>query len=132
MHPTDTAKSNDIITAKNVDLSTCDRELVQYPEAIQPHGVMLTVDDHSNLIVHASANCAQLLGGGPDSIIGKSADNVLGPTGRDLIGKLRRMALDGGPVHVAREVFRQVGPGVSPLCASLRRTHHPGTRKRAA
>ena len=105
MHPSDTAKSNDIITAKNVDLSTCDRELVQYPEAIQPHGVMLTVDDHTNLIVHASANCAQLLGGGPDAIIGKSADNVLGPTGRDLIGKLRRMALDGGPVHVARESF---------------------------
>ncbi len=105
MDPSDTEKSNDIITAKNVDLSSCDRELVQYPEAIQPHGVMLTVDDHSNLIVHASANCAQLLGAGPDAIIGKSADSVLGRTGRDLIGKLRRMALDGGPVHVARESF---------------------------
>ena len=105
MKPSDTEKSNDIITAKNVDLSTCDRELVQYPEAIQPHGVMLTVDEHTNLIVHASANCAQLLGGGPDAIIGKSADHVLGPTGQDLIGKLRRMALDGGPVHVAREFF---------------------------
>src|SRR5208337_4710300 len=91
--------------AKNVDLSTCDRELVQYPEAIQPHGVMLTVDDRTNLIVHASSNCAQILGAGPDGIIGKSADNVLDPTGRDLIGKLRRMALDGGPVHVARESF---------------------------
>ncbi len=101
MDPSDTA----IITAKNVDLSTCDRELVQYPEAIQPHGVMLTVDDHTNLIVHASANCARLLGGRPDAIIGKSADNVLGPTGRELIGKLHRMALDGGPVHVAREFF---------------------------
>ena len=105
MNPSDTARSNDIITAKNVDLSTCDRELVQYPEAIQPHGVMLTVDDRTNLIVHAGANCAQILGAGPDGIIGKSADNVLGPTGRDLIGKLRRMALDGGPVHVAREFF---------------------------
>ena len=58
-------------------------ELVQYPEAIQPHGVMLTVDDHTklNCVCH-SANCAQLLGSGPDAIIGKSADNVLGPTGR--------------------------------------------------
>ena len=105
MNTSDTTKNNDIITAKNVDLSTCDRELVQYPDAIQPHGVMLTVDDHTNLIVHASANCAHLLGGGPDAIIGKSADNVLGPTGRELIGKLRRMALDGGPMHVAREFF---------------------------
>ncbi len=105
MDPSDIANTGDIITAKNVDLSTCDRELVQFPDAIQPHGVMLTVDDHSNLIMHASANCAQLLGMGPDAVIGKSADSILGHTGSDLIGKLRRMALDGGPVHVVRESF---------------------------
>ena len=64
MQPSDTEKSGGIITARNVDLSTCDRELVQYPEAIQPHGVMLTVDDRTNLIVHASANCAQFLAPG--------------------------------------------------------------------
>ncbi len=104
MDPTG-AKTGDIITAKNVDLSTCDRELVQFPEAIQPHGVMLTVDDQTNLILHASANCADLLGSGPEAILGKKAASVLGPAGRDLIGALQRMALDSGPVHVARESF---------------------------
>ncbi len=103
--PTDTPNTGDMITAKNVDLSSCDRELIQYPEAIQPHGVMLTVDDRSNLILHASANCAQLLGSGPDAVIGKSAVSVLGRTGHDLLGTLRRMALDSGPVHVVRESF---------------------------
>jgi chemotaxis family two-component system sensor kinase Cph1 len=104
MDPTG-AKTGGVITAKNVDLSTCDRELVQFPEAIQPHGVMLTVDDQTNLILHASANCAELLGSGPEAILGKKAATVLGPAGRDLIGALQRMALDSGPVHVARESF---------------------------
>ncbi len=99
------AKTEDIVTAKNVDLSSCDRELIQFPQAIQPHGVMLTVDDQSNLILHASANCARLLGAGPDAILGKSAASVLGRTGRDLAQTLRRMALDSGPVNVVRESF---------------------------
>ena len=105
MDPSGKASDGGMITAKNVDLTTCDRELVQYPEAIQPHGVMLTVDDRTSRIMHASANCAALMGAGPDGLIGRSADAVLGPAGRDLISRLRRMALDGGPVHVARESF---------------------------
>lgn len=28
------AKTEDIVTAKNVDLSSCDRELIQFPQAI--------------------------------------------------------------------------------------------------
>ena len=105
MDPTGAANPGGIITAKNVDLTTCDRELVQYPEAIQPHGVMLTVDDQSNRIVHASANCAELLGAQPEAIIGKGAASVLGAAGRDLVGVLHRIALEAGPMHVARELF---------------------------
>lgn len=93
------------ITARNVDLSSCDRELVQYPEAIQPHGVMLTVDEQSQLVMHASANCAELLAAGPEAVIGKSITSVLGAGWRDLIGTLHRMPLDSGPVNVTRESF---------------------------
>jgi len=98
-------RTDEIITARNVDLSSCDRELIQYPDAIQPFGVMLTVDEQTNLILHASANCARLLGAEPDGLIGKSATSVLGRTGSDLFGRLHRMALDSGPVDVARESF---------------------------
>ena len=38
------------VTAKNVDFSNCDRELVQFPGAIQPHGVMLVVDEPDYII----------------------------------------------------------------------------------
>ena len=97
--------NDDSITARNVDLTSCDRELVQFPQAIQPHGVMLTVDEQSNLVMHASANCAELLGRGPDAIIGTNVSNLLGAAWRDLIGTLHKMPLDGGPVNVTRETF---------------------------
>jgi len=101
----DPVKADDVVTAKNVDLSTCDRELVQYPEAIQPHGAMLTVDDQSHLILHASANCAEFLGKPPEAVVGSTVAAVLGPAWRDLTATLHRMPLDSGPVNIARESF---------------------------
>ena len=101
----DPVKADDVVTAKNVDLSTCDRELVQYPEAIQPHGAMLTVDDQSHLILHASANCAEFLGKPPEAVVGSTIAAVLGPAWRDLTATLHRMPLDSGPVNIARESF---------------------------
>ena len=110
MDPIDAAHTDEIITAKNVDLTSCDRELVQYPEAIQPHGVMLTVGEASNLVMHASANCADLLGKGPDAVIGANIDIVLGRAWREPIAALHRMSLDSGPVNVARESFMGSDP----------------------
>ena len=55
-------KNKDLVTAKNVDLSNCDREQVQYPGAIQAHGAMLIVDEPDYIIRQASENCRQLLG----------------------------------------------------------------------
>ncbi len=99
------ADSGGIVTAKNVDLSSCDRELVQYPEAIQPHGAMLTVDEQSDRVLHASANCAAFIGKPPEAVIGAPIAAVLGPGWRELIGSLHRMPLDSGPVNIARESF---------------------------
>ncbi len=99
------ADSGGIVTARNVDLSSCDRELVQYPEAIQPHGAMLTVDEQSDRVLHASANCAAFIGKPPEAVIGAPIAAVLGPGWRDLIGSLHRMPLDSGPVNIARESF---------------------------
>ena len=51
-----------VVTAKNVDLSNCDRELVQFPGAIQAHGAMLIVDEPDLIIRQASANCEHVIG----------------------------------------------------------------------
>lgn len=93
------------VTAKNVDLSSCDRELVQYPDAIQPHGALLAVDEQSELILHASANCARFVGKPPEALIGATLAAVLGASSRELVASLHRMPLDSGPVNIARESF---------------------------
>ena len=70
------------VTAKNVDFSNCDRELVQFPGAIQPHGVMLVVDEPDYIIRQASANCHALLGRGPEELIGRSITELFGDAHR--------------------------------------------------
>ncbi|WP_028637914.1 SpoIIE family protein phosphatase [Nocardioides sp. URHA0032] len=60
-----------------VDLSTCDREPIHIPGAIQPHGVLLALDgDHQ--VRMASANSATLLGVGPDDALGHPLADVVG------------------------------------------------------
>ncbi|TIC83568.1 GAF domain-containing protein [Nocardioides sp. GY 10113] len=69
-----------------VDLSTCDREPIHVPGAIQPHGVLLAMDDDGGVVV-ASANCAQLLGVACEAAIGLAAEDLLGPEVAALVGE---------------------------------------------
>jgi two-component system, chemotaxis family, sensor kinase Cph1 len=93
------------VTAKNVDFSNCDRELVQFPGAIQPHGVMLIVDEPGYIIRQVSANCEELLGRGPADLTGRSITEVFGDATARLLDQLHRTSLDHTPVHVVREFF---------------------------
>ena len=116
----------DVVTAKNVDLSTCDRELVQYPEAIQPHGVMLTVDDQSHLILHASANCADFLGKPPEAVVGsndrrRARAGLARPDGNAAPDAARQRAGQCRP-----RILRRLGPGLQSVRPSLRRADHSG------
>jgi chemotaxis family two-component system sensor kinase Cph1 len=60
------------MSAPSVDLTTCDREPIHTPGAIQPFGALLVVDAHARLL-RCSANAAALLG--PLPAIGE----LLGP-----------------------------------------------------
>ena len=96
------------VTAKNVDFSNCDRELVQFPGAIQPHGAMLVVDEPDYVIRQASANCHALLGRGPEELIGRSITELFGDATARLLDQLHRASLDHTPVHVVRRVLRRL------------------------
>jgi len=50
------------VSADTVDLGNCDREQIQYIEAIQPHGALLIVEEPSLRIVQYSANLSAFLG----------------------------------------------------------------------
>lgn len=61
-----------------VDLTTCDREPIHIPGAIQPHGVLLALDEDLRVRT-VSVNCAALLGVGPEAAIGRHLAELVGP-----------------------------------------------------
>jgi chemotaxis family two-component system sensor kinase Cph1 len=101
------------VTAKNVDFSNCDRELVQFPGAIQPHGVLLVVSEPDYLILQASANCGDLLGVEPEALLGRPIADVLGTKDSEFFERIASLSLDNTPVHVSREFFTGSASGVN-------------------
>ncbi len=65
------------VNAENVTLSNCDLEQVHLVNAIQPHGVLLILEEPHLRIVQASANCKDFLGIGTEFLIGKTLDILL-------------------------------------------------------
>ena len=104
--------AKDVITAKNVDLSNCDQELVQFPGAIQPHGAMLIVDEPGYVIRQASANCEAIIGWSANDLLGKRVADVFAAAPR-MLEQMQRMSLENGPVHVVRESFAGATNGVN-------------------
>ncbi|GAA4747563.1 hypothetical protein GCM10023350_35550 [Nocardioides endophyticus] len=61
-----------------VDLTTCDREPIHIPGAIQPHGVLLALDEHSQAVM-VSANVDGMLGVAAEDAIGRTLGELVGP-----------------------------------------------------
>ena len=72
------------------DRDACEREPIHIPGAIQPHGVLLSVDPTGWTIAQVSANSATLLTLPPEDLTGRPLSDLLGPdmaaqlAGRDL------------------------------------------------
>ena len=67
------------VTFKNVDLENCDREQIQFSNAVQPHAVMLVVNVKSHAVFQVSANAGELGCGEPDSLIGRNLSDLFPP-----------------------------------------------------
>ncbi|MFC4785526.1 GAF domain-containing protein, partial [Nocardioides sp. MAHUQ-72] len=61
----------------DVDLSSCDREPIHIPGAIQPHGVLLGLSQPDFVVRVVSANCRSLVGREPDEVLGRRIDHVI-------------------------------------------------------
>ncbi|CAI9413948.1 SpoIIE family protein phosphatase [Nocardioides sp. T2.26MG-1] len=80
-----------------VDLTTCDREPIHIPGAIQPHGVLIAVDaDHRVRMV--SGNCALLLGVDPAGALDRALADVAGPTLADAVAAREAAGLPDTPL----------------------------------
>jgi len=92
-----------MITAQNVDLTSCDREQIQYAGAILPHGALLVVSEPEMRILQASQNTDELLGVPAKDLVGAELSRVFsGEQLERLRDRLGREKLDGIPVHVLR------------------------------
>jgi PAS domain S-box-containing protein len=52
------------------DLSACEREPIQFPGAVQAHGVLLSLRTPALTVTRVSANCTRLLGHRPEALLG--------------------------------------------------------------
>lgn len=62
---------NDPINASTVDLTNCDREPIQIPGLIQPHGVLLVLKADTLEIIQVSRNIDEFLGYLPQDLLGQ-------------------------------------------------------------
>ncbi|GEO40902.1 histidine kinase [Skermanella aerolata] len=101
------------------DRNACEREPIHIPGAIQPHGVLLSIDPADWSIAQASANSADLLTMAPEDLCGRPLADLLGP---DAVAELACRDLspvfphlhDAIPVAVATAPQR-------PLCCVVHR-----------
>lgn len=89
-------------TRPSVDLTNCDREPIHVPGSIQPHGVLLVLDEASWEIQQVSANSRERLGIAAESLLGQRLAAALGTDGADqVINGLTRVPAQHRPLRVA-------------------------------
>ncbi|MGI9213542.1 MAG: ATP-binding protein [Methylococcaceae bacterium] len=92
---------NDSVRAESVDLSNCDRELIQYIEAIQPYGAMLVLEEKTLSIIQYSANISAFLGLADADWHGQALSQILGADNTQAIQKaLANNILDQSYLHL--------------------------------
>ncbi len=88
-------------------LTTCDAEPIHIPGAIQPHGVLLSLD-HDHAVVMCSANAASMLGVSAHQARGMLLVDLVGP---DLAQTVRDRDVDDFPNEPLSITLTQVGVG---------------------
>jgi two-component system, chemotaxis family, sensor kinase Cph1 len=90
------------VTAKNVDLSNCDREQIQFAGAVLPHGFLLTLREPEFTITQASQNAGAIFNIDVKELIGQHLANLMEHEQVESIReRAQRSPLDGAPTRVA-------------------------------
>jgi diguanylate cyclase (GGDEF)-like protein len=75
------AADADVWLPKKADLTVCDQEAIDTPDAIQPQGALLVARRDDLIVTHASANIADWLGLPPEEVLSRSLHKLLGNQG---------------------------------------------------
>ncbi|MEH2078236.1 MAG: ATP-binding protein [Nostoc sp.] len=65
------------MTDETIDLKNCDREPIHIPNLIQPHGVLLVLQDPTLEIIQVSSNTQEVIGRQPEKLLGKPLLDLL-------------------------------------------------------
>lgn len=84
----------------NVHLSVCDREPIHIPGSIQPHGLLLALQEPDLVIVHSSRGAEAVLGAG-GAVIGRTLEEVSPSLAALLAGPGRSEAEEPGTRYLA-------------------------------
>ena len=105
--PTATPGGPSQITAQNVDLSNCDKEQIQFCGAIQPHGLLIAVQEPDLIVRHMSANAEALLGLSSDELLGRPLDLLFDADQlqRFRLAVARQRNLTCPPIHIMTARF---------------------------
>ena len=68
-----------MIAPPTIDLSNCEREPIHIPGAIQPHGVLMVLDERASTVVQASENIEAHLGWALRDVLGRALGELLEP-----------------------------------------------------
>jgi light-regulated signal transduction histidine kinase (bacteriophytochrome)/FixJ family two-component response regulator len=112
-----------------LDPSVCEREPIHIPGAIQSHGALLAALADGQLVTHASANLAAILGRPAAAVLGRTLAEAVGETAcrgvlasvgpRDAIGFGQRYSLpgpDGGTLNLhAHRSGRHICVDIEPI-----------------
>jgi two-component system, chemotaxis family, sensor kinase Cph1 len=79
-----TAASSHTPAYAAVDLTTCEREPIHVPGAIQPHGVLIAMDEQLEVVM-VSANLGPMLGVAADEALGRPIDDLIGRSAADQV-----------------------------------------------
>lgn len=65
------------LSGETVDLTNCDKEPIHIPGLIQPHGVLLVLQDPCLQIIQVSSNTQEIIGHKPEKLLGKPLSDLL-------------------------------------------------------
>ncbi|MEH2114901.1 ATP-binding protein [Nostoc sp.] len=65
------------MTHEIIDLTNCDREPIHIPSLIQPHGILLVLQNPTLEILQVSSNSQEVVGRQPDELLGKPLSDLL-------------------------------------------------------
>lgn len=86
---------------QTVDLTNCEREPIHIPGRIQPHGVLLALQEPELRIVQVSANAETLLHAAAEDLLEKPLETLLQAADLEMLQEAcEQQRLDDNPVHV--------------------------------